>query len=214
MESMANTPMNTAGIILAAGLGRRMGQTKQLLDFQGKPMLCHVLDQCTATQLDPLILVLGHDAPKIQTALSQSGSCMEKIEICINPDYEKGMAASIIAGLKALESIDVGGALFLLADQPQIVPEQIHALLEAARKMPDAIIIPTFRGRRGNPVYFGQNYFNALKEIQGDKGGRALFDKFKDKIIELPALSGGVIQDVDTPEAYAQLCAGPKEENR
>ena len=51
--------MSVRGVILAAGLGRRMGTVKQLLPFRGRPLLQHVIDAARASRLENMLLVLG-----------------------------------------------------------------------------------------------------------------------------------------------------------
>jgi len=74
-----------SAIVLAAGEAKRMGQTKQLIELQGKPLLQHVLDSLLASQVDEVILVLGHDADKILKTL-----CTGEIKIVINPAFREG----------------------------------------------------------------------------------------------------------------------------
>ena len=86
-------PVKMAGIILAAGMGTRMGATKQLLALRGRPVLEKVIKNGLAAHLDPLILVLGHEANKIMDTLFLS-----RTRVVINPGYKTGMSSSIKEG--------------------------------------------------------------------------------------------------------------------
>jgi len=198
------------GIILAAGTGSRMGRTKQLLPFKGRPLLTHTIEQGLSAGLAPLILVLGHRADKIQARLSPFS-----LDLVINKDYQSGMSSSIRAGLERLNHLKGNpfrGALFLLGDQPLVNSETIQTILTEAGKFPGKIIIPTFRGRRGNPVYFDQCFFDPLRQLSGDTGGRDLFRQFPRAIHKLPVNTPGICLDVDTPKDYERLCQRTKEE--
>lgn len=193
----------TAGIILAAGTGSRMGRTKQLLPFKGRPLLAHVVEQGVAAGLSPLILVLGHRAGDIQAQISGFS-----VDIVINRDYQSGMASSIRRGLERLVHTPGGhttGALFLLGDQPLVDAATIQRILAQARIQPGKIIIPTFQGRRGNPVYFDSRFFDQLRQLSGDTGGREIFKKFSRAVHELPVHAPGICLDIDTPEDYEHL---------
>ena len=99
---------------------------------------------------------------------------------------------------------NVGSAIFLLADQPQIPVEVIRALVEAhATDMP-AILAPlVLEEKRANPVLFDRVTFTSLLGLQGDVGGRGIFDKHK--VSYLPWHDDILIFDVDKPEDYERL---------
>ncbi len=193
-----------AGIILAAGLGKRMGDLKQLLPFHGKPILAHTIELGRAAGLSPLILVLGHGVEKIQKSIDATA-----VDIVVNEHYTDGMASSIVEGLNRLavsRHAEVDGALFLLGDQPLVSEPVIQSICKTVGQNPDKIIIPTFKGNRGNPVYFGRNFFPELKLLSGDIGGRKLFQRFPESILEVDVDTDAVLTDIDTPEEYNSLC--------
>ena len=140
-------PGKTAGIILAAGMGTRMGtqgSIKQLLPLGGRPILEHVIQNGLDADLTPLILVLGHGATKILDSLLES-----RARVVINCRYKSGMSASIRAGLAAVGP-RCDGAMFLLGDQPLVDSAVLKKLIKAATD--HTIVIPTFEGKKGNPV--------------------------------------------------------------
>ncbi len=193
-----------AGIILAAGLGRRMGSLKQLLPFNNKPMLSHVIQSSRAAGLNPLIMVLGHEAEKIKTALPPHDA-----QVIINTDYSRGMASSLRAGVKAL-SHPVSGVLFLLGDMPLVNKTIIQTLANTGARNPGKIIIPNFGGKRGNPVYFDRHFFPELSALAGDRGGQILFTKHPTAIVDLPMDTDAIFLDIDTPQDYKAICIKEK----
>lgn len=187
------------GIILAAGTGSRMGQTKQLLPFGATTMLGQVVQTARTSNLDPLIVVLGHAAAEIQENTDLSGT-----QVVINHRFGEGQATSLQAGLSAIQR-SCSGAMFLLADQPLIDHQIVNALIRAWQTCDRQIMIPLCNGIRGNPVIVGRDLFNELSRISGDHGARALFDAHRDKIEKIEIGTAAILTDVDTKEEYRRL---------
>ncbi len=201
--------MSLAGIILAAGMGTRMGtglcSAKQLLPLGGRPVLARVIENGLAAGLDPLILVLGHQAQPI-IAEVMAGVDVSRVIVVVNPLYKTGMASSIRVGLGAVGPCD--GAMFLLGDQPLVDSAILLKLIQAFSG--SGIVMPTFQGRQGNPVIFGAEFFSQLQQLKGDRGGRVLFEAHGEKITRVPVETDGVCFDLDTPEDYSWLCQQKK----
>jgi molybdenum cofactor cytidylyltransferase len=188
---------NIAAILLAAGMSRRMGAQKLLLEIEGEPMVRRAAATCRQAGLSPIIAVLGPEAERVQQAL-------DGLDVtCIrNENFATGMAGSLTTGLAALPP-DACGALIVLADMPFVTADDMRALCTAfAPKKGRAICIPVHDGKRGNPVLLGRQCFPALAMLSGDQGAKAFIQKNEDMVWEVPAGSG-VLHDIDTPEAYA-----------
>jgi molybdenum cofactor cytidylyltransferase len=188
----------TAGIILAAGTSSRYGQIKQLLDWKGKPFIRHVTETALHAGLEPVVVVTGFRHTDVESHLQDL-----PVRIVHNPQYEQGQSASIKAGISTLHS-NIGSAIFLLADQPQIPAAVIRALSEAHESDRQPILAPlVLEERRANPVLFDRITFPDLMQLTGDVGGRAIFDKHK--VSYLPWHDDILIFDVDKPEDYEKL---------
>jgi molybdenum cofactor cytidylyltransferase len=197
---MAQEQWSVAAIILAAGRSSRMGSHKLLLPYKGRPIVNWVLAAACASQADPVIIVLGHEAPQVDAALQA-----ERWFLAIhNPWYVDGMSTSLKIGLAATPK-DVDGAIILLGDQPLITPEIINAMIAESARAPDAIIAASYQGRRGNPVLFPRQYFVELDTITGDEGGRSVLALHPERVrlMEIDDALAGF--DVDTPEEYQTL---------
>ena len=96
-----------------------------------------------------------------------------------------------------------GGGIFLLADQPQITPAIIHALVEEHAATLAPVIAPLVLDQRANPVLFDRVAFSDLMTLKGDVGGRGIFSKYK--VSYLPWHDDALLLDVDTPEHYQRL---------
>ncbi len=191
-----------AGIILAAGESLRMGKTKQLLNFRGKLLLQWVIDSALESQLDKVVLVLGHEFHKIKAALDCS-----RVTVILNADYQQGQSSSLKAGLKQLKD-DYDGVMFILGDQPLVNAATLNELLAAYQSNQTPITAPTFRGKPGNPVLMDCSLFPELKNLSGDVGGRVLKQTYADKILHVPVSDSGILVDLDTPDDYHQILNG------
>ena len=188
----------TAGIILAAGESKRFGKPKQLLEWKGKPFVRQVAETATRAGLSPVIIVTGAKAEEVENAVSGL-----EAQIVRNENWQSGQASSIVAGIASLPE-NIGGCLFLLADQPQIGEDVIRALTEIhAQSLPSILAPLVLEEKRANPVLFDRVTFPDLLKLTGDVGGRAIFGKHKVEF--LPWHDDALLLDVDTPEDYERL---------
>ncbi|WP_193371482.1 NTP transferase domain-containing protein [Pelagibius marinus] len=192
-----------AAVVLAAGQSRRMGKVNKLLaQVDGRPMVTHVLDALTASQAQPLAVVTGHDYTAVEAALPKRG-----FTLAHNPDYASGLSSSLRRGLAALPE-DIDGVLVCLGDMPRVSPAVLNRLIAAFNPLEGrAICVPTWQGKRGNPVLFARRFFAEMQEIAGDTGARALIGEHADVVCEVPMDDDAVLLDVDTPEALEALGA-------
>ena len=186
-----------AGILLAAGGSTRMGRPKPLLDWGGQPFVRAVAAAALQAGLKPVVVITG--------AAADVSRAVDDLPVTVihNAAWEMGQASSIRAGLQALPA-SAGGAVFLLADQPQVTADVIRALLDrhAASLVP--IVAPLVRmERRANPVLFDRLVFPDLLALEGDIGGRAVF--WKHRVEYVPWHDERLLLDVDTEEDYRRL---------
>lgn len=189
-----------AGVVLAAGGSSRFGEPKQLLDWHGKPLVRHVVELATAGGLNPVVVVTGADHDAVSEALRGS-----RIEVACNPGWESGQSSSVRVGIEALPG-DLGGAVFLLVDQPLISPELIQKIVQQHQRTQAAIVLPVIEGNAGNPVLFDRQVFTDLTLLGGDVGGRALFEKFPVRQVAWGDKRSQ--EDIDTPEDYQRIRFG------
>ncbi len=184
-----------AGVVLAAGTSSRFGAANKLLSlWRGQPMLRTVVEAALATELDPVIVVTGHEREQVEAALAGID-----IQFAHNAGFASGQASSVKAGIAAVPGW-CDGAMVLLGDMPRICPGEINALIDAFAGE-TSIVVPQFDGQRGNPVIFGRAHFPELARLTGDKGARELLSGPGVTLVEMD--SDAVLKDVDTPEALA-----------
>ncbi|WP_395021167.1 NTP transferase domain-containing protein [Dongia sp.] len=193
---------NVAAVILAAGRSSRMGRNKLLLDLEGKPILCHAVDQALGAGLSEIVVVSGHQAAKVREALGDRA-----VKVVEAREHKLGMSASLKAGIRALGP-KTEAALVMLGDMPQVSAPLIRRLVAAYNPLEGrSIVVPTVEGKRGNPVLFDRRYFEEMLALEGDVGARHLIGAHDDQVAELSVDDAAVFTDVDTPEAYDQLLA-------
>jgi molybdenum cofactor cytidylyltransferase len=197
MARTALTAADTVGaIVLAAGRSTRMGRPNKLLaDVDGAPVIARTVDALVAAGLPPLVVV-GHMASSVRAALAG-----RLVQFAVAPDYADGLSRTLAAGLAAAPD-HWRAALIILGDMPTIAVSTLTAIARAANAE-DTIVLPTFDGRRGNPVAWGRAHWPRLAMLTGDRGARALLDDME--VIEVATDDGGIHVDVDTPDALAAL---------
>lgn len=190
-----------AAVVLAAGQSRRMGRDNKLLAvIDGKTMVARVVDAVLASPARPVVVVLGHQAETVRTALSG-----RDVTFVVNPDFAEGLSTSLRAGIAALPA-GVDGALVCLGDMPNVKPEHVDRLIAAFNPTEGrAICVPTKDGKRGNPVLWAARFFAEMKTVAGDVGAKHLIGEFADLVREVPIDDPGVLLDIDTPQALAAL---------
>ena len=196
----------TTGIILAAGASSRMGQPKQLLALDGKPLLQHVIDAASASKLDEVLVVLGANATEIRAAIAlpENG----KVRIVVNERFARGFSESIRVGLAAAAPRSTAAAI-LLGDQPRVSTDLIDRMLAAHTIAGKAATRPIFGGAGdarvpGHPVLLARSLWPALRDLKGDEGARAVLAAHPELVNEVRIISAAPA-DIDTPEDYRHV---------
>lgn len=204
-ERFAGLPKmsNLAAIILAAGESKRMaGHHKLLLPLAGKAMIAWTVETILAAGLDDVIVVLGHEAAAVQKTLNK-----KPVRFALNPHYRRGMASSIQAGLAALAP-QTQTIMIALADQPLITAAEINFMIAEFFRAPEKTIgVPTFNGQRGHPVLWDRRYREEMLALQGDVGCKSILARHPEAVLEIAMPARNILEDADTPEAYARLSA-------
>ena len=112
-----------SGVVLAAGTGSRFGATKQIVVVDGKPLAQHAIDALEAAGVDEVIVVTGHDAVKVASALTLP----PQARIVYNAAFKDGQATSLAAAIHALDD-ESEAAVILMADQPGVEADVIRAI--------------------------------------------------------------------------------------
>lgn len=186
-----------AGIVLAAGMSRRLGRPKQLLRLGERPIVQHVVETALASSLDEVIVVLGAHAADVRTALDGI-----PVRFVINERYEAGQGTSLAAGVAAAGDADA--VVVLLGDQPGVKASTIDAVVAARREQDASIVMAAYDDGRGHPVLFGREHFASLLDLSGDSGGREIIRQRPDRVVTVP-VDGATPADIDTEDDWRAM---------
>ncbi|MER7111725.1 nucleotidyltransferase family protein [Streptomyces sp. NPDC000229] len=191
-----------AGLLLAAGGGRRLGgRPKALLEHRGRPLVEHAVGVLRAGGCEVVHVVLGAAADSVRERASLPG-CV----LIDNPDWQEGMGSSLRAGLASLAS--AGGAdaaVVSLVDQPGIGPEAVRRVTAAYRSR-DALAAAAYDGKRGHPVLIGaERWADVGLSAEGDRGARAYLKEHEPSIVLVECGDVAEAYDIDTVDDLAHL---------
>jgi molybdenum cofactor cytidylyltransferase len=199
-ERPAVTPRaaKIGAVVLAAGTSSRMGSNKLLAQVRGKPMVRYAVEAALKSHAEPVIVVTGHAGQDVRAALSDLN-----VRFVENPEFSKGLSASLKRGVSALPE-DCDGALIILGDMPGISPALLDRLIAAFDPAESrAICVATYRGKQGNPVLWARRFFPEILAVEGDVGARNLIGAYGELVVEVEAEDDAPLTDIDTPDALA-----------
>ncbi len=187
----------TAIIVLAAGSSSRLGEPKQLLEYKGKTLLRHTLDEASKIT-SQIVVVTGEKNPRITEQIS----CFHEIQ---NENRAEGMASSLKVGLQETIRLfpDTEQFIFTVCDQPFISASVFKALIEKKKNSPKGIVASAYADTLGVPVLFSSTYTEKLFNLNGQEGARKLIQQYRDNTDSVSFEAGS--WDIDTPEDYKKL---------
>lgn len=187
-------------IILAAGSATRMGRPKQLLSYQGRSLILHAVEVALASLCQPIIVVLGAYVEQIKPELM-----LKAVQVVENSQWQEGMSSSIRAGISMLLKTNskVDAVIISLADQPLVSPQIFNQLIQSYQETQKVIIASKYNETTGVPALFSNALFPELMQLEGDKGAKALIQKYIDTGLILLIPEAAI--DIDTPDDYKQL---------
>ena len=188
--------MRVAGVILAAGESRRMGQLKALLPFGCRTVIEQVLQPFLSADLSEVAVVLGHRADEIATVLKPL-----PVRLLHNPDYRFGMTTSVQVALRLLNPVP-DAYLLGLVDQPQIGLPVIRKLLAAHVHSRKGMVIPVCQGKRGHPLLLASTYRAAVLALGPDQGLNVVTRGYPEDTLELAVESDDILRDMDYHDDY------------
>jgi CTP:molybdopterin cytidylyltransferase MocA len=181
----------TAGLLLAAGAGTRMGRPKALVvDDDGTSWLARGVETLRAGGCDEVVVVLGAAVDEARVLVP------DDVAVVVAADWEEGMSASLRAGLEHLEGNDADAAVVSLVDLPDVTAAVVRRVLAAGAE-PAALIRTTYGGRPGHPVVLGrEHWFGVRAAAVGDRGARDYLADHDPVEVECGDLATGA--DVDS----------------
>lgn len=204
-------------LIIAAGQSKRLGQPKQLLNFEGKLLINRLVDIVKAAGPFPITIVLGANAQKVKDQLIE-----KNLKVVINENWEQGMASSISVGLESIindlhehkgpivfaevkeaKEKETDGVMILVCDQPFITKNNIQSLLKLQQKTTLPMAACYYEGVLGTPALFHESVFDELLTLKGDIGAKKIIQQRESEVAKLHFDQGAL--DIDTMEDYHKL---------
>lgn len=184
------------GVILAAGQGRRMGQSKQVLLLGGKPMIWQVA-ATTCQVLETVLVITGAYGAEVAQALQTL-----PVTRIHNTEWQQGQSSSIRKAVAEIPEA-VAAVIFLLGDQPLLSATLVKDIIRAYENSQASIVMPRWGKRPGNPVLFDLRVWrSALLELSGDEGARQIIRKNQAAVHYVEVATEQGFFDVDTPADY------------
>jgi molybdenum cofactor cytidylyltransferase len=188
------------GIILAAGEGKRMGKVKLALPLGDKQLIEWVLQAVKLAPLDKYFLVVRPEDKEIIKIGESWGA-----EIVLNPEYRSGMSSSIRKALDQISSEELEGFFVILGDEPLINSSLLYKMLRAFTPGKKEMIVPFYKDRQGNPVFFDGYWKDELMKLSGDVGGRVLIKAHPERIKRFKISDESIFLDIDREEDYEKI---------
>ena len=189
--------MTVAGLLLAAGAGRRMGGPKALLELDGEPLVQRAVRLLRDGGCAPVVVVVGAAAEQVRPLCAGA-------EVVEAADWSTGMGASLRTGLAALQGrSDVDACVVALVDQPGVTAAVVERLRAAARAGAEAAVA-TYAGRARNPVLLDRSVWTDVAAgATGDEGARGWLRAHPERVVHVDCTDVGVPDDLDTPQDLA-----------
>jgi molybdenum cofactor cytidylyltransferase len=186
------------GVVLAAGSSSRMGRNKLLFDVGGEALVQRIVRAAAEARLDPIVVVLGHEADAVRGALA-SLAC----RFVVNARHAEGMKSSVCTGIGALSS-GVDAAVVLLGDMPFVTAEMIRALAARYRTGTCLMVLSDYSGVTAPPTLIDRSLFSELIDDSVRGCSRTLRSRHPDRATTL-AWPAAALADVDVPADYERL---------
>ena len=202
----------TSAVLLAAGVSRRMGTLKALLDWSGRPLIIHQIVALRQAGADEVVVVLGHRGDELQARIGANRDVYDagNVRCAHNPDYARGKTTSIKVGLQAIDPDPdrPGDILLLNVDQPRSA-SVIRQVLDAHHRGSGALItIPTHQGKGGHPIAVQRSLLPELLAIdEATQGMRAVTQRHQPATQRVELDAAELLWDVNTPEQYREALA-------
>lgn len=182
-------------VVLAAGNSRRFGEANKLLmPLNGRPLLAYPVEACCqARSVRPVLVVLGHEADRVEAAL-QAHTNFHDLSIRVNGRWEDGLSTTLQTAIAALPE-NASGVVIVPGDMPLIPPALIDRVAETGYRT-DRLCFPTLNGRKGHPTAIPRRYFQQLLKTRGDVGAREIVREHWAETCRL---------ELDSAESHTQL---------
>ena len=195
-----STVGSVAGVVLAAGSSRRMGRTKLLLDLGGESVIRRAVRAAVDGGLDPVVVVLGHEAERVRAELS--GLPFRPV---LNPNHARGVGTSLQVGVAAVPT-STAAIVVILPDMPFVTASMIGAVVERYRATGAPVVVSRYAETEAPPTLFDRSLFSELLSIAGERCARVVARRHEHQaaVVAWPAEA---LRDLDVAGDYQDVRA-------
>jgi molybdenum cofactor cytidylyltransferase len=197
MPAEAGGPV--AAVVLAAGASTRFGRNKLLLKLSGESLVRRAAKAALEAGLDPVVVVLGHDAGRVRGELGGLA-----VRIVVNPDHARGMNTSLRAGVAALPN-ECSAAVVHLADMPHVGAAMLARLVATFAETGAPLVASDYGGVHAPPTLYARALFPELGGAEGDGCGKRVVRRHEAEAVRVP-WPAETLADVDREEDWERVC--------
>ncbi|MCA9045652.1 MAG: nucleotidyltransferase family protein [Planctomycetaceae bacterium] len=192
---------NVIALVPAAGVSRRMGQPKLLMQLGNQRVIDHLVTSLVHPAVERVLVLVRPDDDELQAALRP----YSHVDVITPPDSPAEMRESVSLLLKACERHHGGGWMLIPADSPWIEHRVLDRLIVAWRETPENMVVPVHDGRRGHPTIFPASLSSEIESIPPERGLNYLLHSNPERVVEVQCPEASVLCDLDTPEDFERL---------
>jgi len=196
------------GVILAGGASTRLGRPKQLVDFNGRPLVVHAITVVRDAGCAPIILVTGAHADAVLEELRPSA--INDVDIVHNSDWRDGQGTSVARAAQRMRDFGVAktGVLYTTTDQPHVRASHLRTLREAIQHDTADIAATAYDDDgAGVPACFHISFLDELMRCDGDVGAKHIIGRTRNagRHRVMRVTCDGAACDVDVPADLERL---------
>lgn len=201
-----------AGILLAAGQGKRFGTDKRLHPVAGQPLVCYALDAAANSRLASLYVVLGPGDNAVRETIDSLLRGKRRAHFIENSHPTLGMMSSLKAALQELPP-ECEGAIVVHADMPLVPSSLIDRLIDEFEEH-DGIVVPESGGRWQHPRLIPRWVFEEFLSLGDDERGLGILETYSDRVTVVPMPDHRLFLDIDSPDDLEQVDGALREKGR
>ena len=187
-----------AGVVLAAGSSTRMGRNKLFFELDGETLLRRVVRRAIDAGLDPVLVVVGHEAARARAELADLACTPVD-----NPDHALGVNRSLRTGISRVPE-RARAAVVMLADMPFVTSPMVAGIVARYRESTAPLVISAYGDVNAPPMLYDRALFSELRQMSGEGCGRQVVRRHRREAVAV-SWPPAALQDIDVPEDYERI---------
>lgn len=194
-----------AGLVLAAGASRRLGRPKQVVEVDGRALVCHTIANLLAADCERVLVVVGAYEAIVRKTIA--AEFIDRVRIAYHPKWSTGQASSLALGLRHLESFtpELDHAIITVCDQPRVSAFHYRQLSQSLDDSGKRVAAARYESGGGVPICASRSTWNDLaKHLEGDQGAKSWLRQLPKRSVELIDIPEAKF-DIDSPRDLVSL---------